>query len=136
MSSLDQDLLKLVREVVKAELNASRTNATEIVGRGGDTVISSMRNVYIRPGANGKAYYNDTEIGSGSGNSSISGTTNKIAKFTSASAVGNSNVTDDGSNVTSSTPINLSDSNTYLENSSGNIHIHVASGKKVSIVVG
>jgi hypothetical protein len=65
--SLDQDLVRLVREVVKAELNNSRSDATEVVGRGGDTVISSIRNIYLRPGANGKAYYGDTEIGSGGG---------------------------------------------------------------------
>lgn len=74
--SLDQDLVRLVREVVKAEMNASRTNVTEIVGRGGDTVISSIKNIYLRPGVNGKAYYGDTEIGSGT---SIGGTTVKVS---------------------------------------------------------
>lgn len=74
--SLDQDLVKLVREVVKAELNNSRTNATEVVGRGGDTVLSSMGNIFIQPGTNKKAYYHETEIGSGS---SIGGTTVKVS---------------------------------------------------------
>lgn len=107
--SLDQDLVKLVREVVKAELNSSRTNATEIVGRGGDTVLSSMGNIFIQPGTNKKAYYHETEVGSGSG-SGVGGdvvanatrTVNKLVKWTNTTTkeIGNSGITDTGTNVT------------------------------------
>jgi len=75
---IGQGLVKLVREVVRDEQNKVRTNTTELAGHGGDTVISSVGNIYIQPGTNKKAYYHDTEIGSGSG-SGAGGTTVKVS---------------------------------------------------------
>ena len=66
--SMEEDLARLVRETVKAEVeNHMRTRSSELIGRGGDTIVGGMGNIYLQPGVNKKAYYKGTEIGISTG---------------------------------------------------------------------
>ncbi len=99
--SMEEDLARLVKAAVKDEVeNHMRTRSSEFIGRGGDVTIGGMGNVHIRTDVNKKAYYNGTEIGTGAGSITGSGTANYLAKFTAAGAIGNSSITDDGTTIT------------------------------------
>jgi len=84
---IDEDLVRLIREVVKQELKVSRATLSEIGGMGGNTVISSRGDIVISPGAGRHAFYQKesgrVELGSG-GSIDGSGTANKVAKFSDA----------------------------------------------------
>jgi hypothetical protein len=112
--TMEEDLARLVRETVKAEVeNHMRTRSSELIGRGGDVVLGGMGNIYLQPGVNKKAYYKGTEIGTGAGSGggiTGSGTINYIPRFTGATAIGDSHLVDNGSNITSSENITINPS--------------------------
>lgn len=65
--SLEEDLVRLVKATVKEEVeNHLRMRASELSGRGGDTVVASMGDIHLQPGVGRRAYYKGIEIGSGS----------------------------------------------------------------------
>lgn len=100
-----------------------------------------------------------TEVGGGG----ISGTQNKLAKFATATTLGDSLFGDDGTTITAygtiiptttdtydlgstastkwwkniyAQAIYLDDANTYISNSAGSLQLHVAAGETIDIVVG
>jgi len=97
-----QDLARLVREAVKQELSQKRIKSGELISAGDVTVASTGGNVHLRSGKDGKVFANGLEVGSSTGTGTIdgSGTANKVMKFTDSNTAGNSNITDDGTNVT------------------------------------
>jgi hypothetical protein len=129
---MEEDLVRLVKATVKAEVdNQMRTRASEFIGRGGDTTIASDGNIWLQSGVNKKAYYKGVEIGG-----SVSGTTNKIAKFTSASAIGNSNLSDNGTGLLFNFA-SYAGTGAYIKNDvNGTIELHVPSGQAIKIIVG
>ncbi len=99
----DDDLVRLIREIIKQEMSKhSRLGTNELTSKTGDLNLTAMGNIFISPPTGKKAYYNGVEILTGGGGGGItgSGTINYIPKFTGASAIGNSSITDDGTTIT------------------------------------
>lgn len=68
---IDEELVRLIREVVRQEMKTARSSLSEIGGAGGTTVISSRGDIVLAPGVGRHAYYQKdsgrTEIGAGTG---------------------------------------------------------------------
>lgn len=65
--TMEEDLVRLVKEIVKQEMDSQRVRTSEFVGRGGDTVISSRGNIYLTSGENKSIFANGVKIVTGSG---------------------------------------------------------------------
>ena len=62
----DDDLVRLIREVVKQELSRhSRLATNELTSKTGDLNLTAMGNIHIDPANGKKAYYNGVEFGFG-----------------------------------------------------------------------
>ncbi len=62
ISSGEKPLAELIRQLVREELKR-----TEVTGRGGNTLITSNKDIHIVTTGDHKAFYNGVEIGSGGG---------------------------------------------------------------------
>lgn len=104
-SMKERELVDIISELVRKEIAKQMIHVRGIDGRGGDTIISSTKNIYLTTLGGGKAYYNGTEIVAMSAPGDVvkdTATNNKLLKWTNASTkrAGNSNISDDGTNVT------------------------------------
>lgn len=62
--SMESELVKLVQATVRQELD---NQAKAMKSRGGDEVITSMHDIHLRSGPDGKIFANGTEIGTSTG---------------------------------------------------------------------
>jgi len=130
----DDDLVRLIREVVKQELSRhSRLATNELTSKTGDLNLTAMGNIHIDPANGKKAYYNGVEIGTSAGTITGSGTTNYLPKFTGASAIGNSNLIDDGTDLGSAINIILKSAKQLKLNNASNTLVGKVFGTSATV---
>lgn len=123
-----QSLTELIRAIIREE----RKKEKAVRGNGGNTVIVSDGDILLRTMGTHKAYYNGTEIGAGN----VSGTVNKLAKFTSANIVGNSKLSDNNTGLLFNFGTYVGTGAYITNDNNGTLELHVPSGQAIKIVVG
>ncbi len=116
------------------KLSIGTTNGINISDTGTSTFGSASNGINI---TNGCYAVNGTCVGSGSGSGTVSGTINQVAKFTSATAVGDGRMSDNGSqiffgnaanNVSAPVIAPLNDADTGIDFSNSNVINFVSGG--------
>lgn len=117
--NVSEEIVKLIEAVVEKKVNAQMLKVKSIVSAG-DLSLTGMGNVRLQTGIGKKAYYNGTEIGTGSGYLPLTAGSSKALTgglyLKAASYAG---------------------TGAYIVNDvDGNIELHVPTDKAIKIIVG